>query len=108
MRVLTDRFDPHLLDVATMFQKSRNQVYHMTICRFWIKSAVHLRPISDEHSTTYGRINNKSKSDDIKFIFNLLSKLSLGVNRQDPFQVQLRKAATENNVHYLLQLEKQE
>lgn len=97
---MSESHNPHSLNVAKMVQKSWAKGIEMIISRFGIKSNLLTLPISDKHNTTYGRMQNTSKSDDVKLFVENHLKFSSGIDQPNSLFVQLHGTVAKKDIAY--------
>lgn len=105
MRGLSEGFDPHMLDVAEMVSKSWKEVSEECVARCWIKSKALPCAVEAELGAQFGRVSVVNESEDTKEIVDCMSRLSITLDRRDPFFEQIREVPTTVEVTRWFQIE---
>lgn len=70
----------------------------MTIARFWMKARSLPSGMTAEMNSTFGRVKNSSRSDEVKELVEFFGKLRIGENDSDPIQRDMDKEVCDRDL----------
>ncbi len=86
MNGMAQGYDPHVLGAANLARLSWDNVSRMTVAR-WVKANCLPTAMNAEIRTTYGRMRNSSKDDEVRKVMEILSCLKLNLRENDSLRV---------------------
>lgn len=105
MNGIAEGYEPHMLDVTRLVKQSWESVSQMTIARCWMKARCLPSGMNAELNSTFGRMRNSSRSDEVMELVDLLGQLRIGADDSDPLQHDIDKDVSERDMERWVNIE---